>query len=93
MTVADLKLMLQALPDNFAVTIEHTEEKHIQSVSLSCGRLVLRDHVLSIGTYVETVTAYDGVEYVVDVNRTKYPTVIPIRDTRAMLAASVKRLQ
>lgn len=77
MTVADMRRMFDALPDSFGVAIESDGElKQIRSVSLETGRLVLRDHMLSVAKIVNTFTAHDGVEYVLTIERAKYPTVI-----------------
>lgn len=94
MTVADLKMVLNALPDTFLVNLEtQGDEKVIRSVSLNCGRLILRDHMLSIAQVVDTVTAFDGQEYVVTVPRVKYPTVIPMPNPiHSQLRNSVSKL-
>ena len=78
MTVGDLRKALEALPDSFAVRMDckSDTQEHIRSVSLEQGALVLRQHMLSINKVVDTVTAYDGVEYTIEVKTVKYPTVV-----------------
>jgi hypothetical protein len=78
MTVGDLRKMLEVLPDSFAVRIDCKSDvqEHIRNVSIEHGAIVLRQHMLTVNKVVETVTAFDGVEYILEVKTVKYPTVV-----------------
>lgn len=83
MTVADMRRMFEALPESFGVCIETDGElKQIRSVSLQTGRLVLRDHMLSVSKIVDTFTAHDGVEYLLTIDHVNYPTVLQMPNPR-----------
>ena len=93
MTVGDLKKLINALPDQFNVRLDckSDTQEQIRTVSLEQGALVLRQHMLSINKVVDTVTAYDGVEYVIDVRQVHYPTVLHMPNpVHSQLRASVR---
>lgn len=74
MTVGDLRQILESIPDNFQLIIasqpkSEYDESIIKTVNIDRGRLVLRDHVLSIERAVQTFTAFDGSEYTLTVSR------------------------
>lgn len=77
MQIRDLRNLISALPDDFTLMIETDGVPvHIRNASLEPRTLVLREHMLSVAQVVETVTAYDGVEYVISVSRVKYPKIV-----------------
>lgn len=91
MTVGDIRKLIDTLPDNFAFDMESNgERKIIQCVSLEPGRIVLRDHMLSIQKVVDTFTAHDGSEYVLTVERISYPNIIQM-NVNHQIEASLKR--
>lgn len=95
MTVGDLKKLIATLPDHFAVRMDCSSDtqEHIRNVSLEQGAVVLRQHMLTVNRVVDTITAYDGVEYVLEIARVKYPTVITMPNpVHSQLRQSVERL-
>ena len=95
MTVGDMKKLIATLPDEFSFRMDckSEQQEHVRSVSLECGAVVLRQHMLSIGTIVDTITAHDGVEYIITVERVTYPTVIQMPNPiHSQLQRSMDRL-
>lgn len=95
MTVRDLKQLLVTLPDEFAIRIDckSDAQEHIRSVSIEQGALVLRQKMLTIDKVIDTVTAFDGVEYVIGVTRVHYPTVIQMpHPVHSQIRQSLRKL-
>lgn len=93
MTVGDLRKLIEVLPDDFAVRMDckSDTQEHVRNVSLEQGALVLRQHMLTVHTVVDTFTAHDGVEYVITRERVHYPTIIEM-NVNHQIRASLKRL-
>ena len=95
MTVGDLRGLINALPDDFAVRIDckSDTQEQVRSISLEQGAIVLRQHMLSVNKVVDTLTAYDGVEYTIEVKTVRYPTVIRMPNpVHSQLRRSVDKL-
>jgi len=94
MTVGDLRKMLETLPDSFAVRLDckSDAQEHVRNVSIEQGAIVLRQHMLTVNKVVDTITAYDGVEYIIEVAKVKFPSVVQMpHPVHSQLRRSVER--